>query len=123
MTRYFSKPIKREALKRSGGKCEAFGELYGLPAQIRCGASLGYGVEFDHAILWANSRDSSLDNCLAVCPSCHRYKSAKHDTPLAAKTVRQKEKVGDGIRSSRNPLPGSRKSKWKRKIDGTVIER
>lgn len=122
MTRIFSKPIKREALKRSGGKCEAFGELYGLPAQIRCGADLGYGVEFDHAILWANSRDSSLSNCLAVCPSCHRYKSAKHDTPLAAKTVRQADKHA-GIRHTRNPLPGSRKSKWKRRMDGSVVER
>lgn len=122
MSRIFSKPIKRAALERSGGKCEAKGDLYGLPAQITCGASLAYGVEFDHAILWANSRDSSIGNCVAVCPSCHRYKTAKHDTPLAAKTVRQRDKHA-GLRETRNPLPGSKASKWKRKMDGSVVER
>jgi hypothetical protein len=123
MSRIFSKPIKRAALERSGGKCEARGDLYGLPAQITCGASLAYGVEFDHHILWANSRDSSFDNCVAVCPRCHKHKSTRHDTPLAAKTVRQKEKVGDGIRHSRNPLPGGRNSRLKKKISGEVVER
>lgn len=122
MTRTFSKATKRAALERSGKRCEAWGDLYGLPAQIRCGADLGYGVEFDHAILWANSRDSSLGNCVAVCPSCHRYKTAKHDTPLAAKTVRQRDKH-EGLRETRNPLPGSKASKWKRKISGEVVER
>jgi len=121
MTRIFSKPVKRAALERSGGKCEAKGDLYGLPAQITCGASLAYGVEFDHFILWANSRDSSLDNCVAVCPSCHRYKSTKHDTPKAAKTKRQADKHS-GIRSEA-VMPGSRKSRWKRTLDGRTVER
>jgi hypothetical protein len=122
MSRIFSKPVKRAALERSGKRCEAKGDLYGLPDQITCGASLAYGVEFDHFILWANSRDSSIDNCVAVCPSCHRYKSTKHDTPLAAKTVRQRDKHA-GVTETRNPLPGSKASKWKRKMDGSVVER
>lgn len=114
--------MKREALARSGLRCEAEGELYGLPPQVRCGADLGYGVEFDHAILWANSRDSSLGNCVAVCPKCHRFKTTQHDTPKAAKTVRQSE-MGKKLRETRNPMPGSRKSKWKRTMDGRTIER
>ena len=122
MTRIFSKPTKRAALERSGKRCEAEGDLYGLPQGVRCSADLAYGVEFDHAILWANSRDSSLDNCLAVCPRCHKHKSTKHDTPLAAKTVRQRDKHA-GLRETRNPLPGSKASKWKRKISGEVVER
>lgn len=122
MTRIFSKQVKREALARSGRRCEATGELYGLPTDVRCSADLAYGVEFDHAILWANSRDSSLANCLAVCPKCHRYKTAKHDTPLAAKTVRQRDKY-EGVHTSRSVMPGSRASKWKRKMDGSVVER
>jgi hypothetical protein len=122
LTRTFSKPVKRAALARAGGRCEATGELYGLPPQMRCNADLGYGLEFDHAILWANSRDSSLDNCLAVCPRCHRFKTTQHDTPKAAKTVRQRDKH-QGIRTAGAVLPGSRKSKWKRRMDGTVVER
>ena len=122
MSRAFSKQVKREALQRSGGKCEATGQLYGLPDATRCQADLGYGVEFDHHILWANSRDSTLDNCLAVCPLCHRFKTSNHDTPKAAKTVRQRDKHS-GVHASRNPMPGSRKSKWKRTLDGRTVER
>jgi hypothetical protein len=122
LSRIFPKAVKRAALARSQGKCEARGELYGLPAQIDCQASLAYGVEFDHFVLWANSRDSSLENCLAVCPACHRYKSAKHDTPKAAKTVRQQDKHS-GIRSEKAVMPGSRKSRWKRTMDGRTVER
>ncbi len=122
MSRYFDKPTKREALKRSGGRCEAVGPLYGLPEGVRCNADLAYGVEFDHLILWANSRDSSLENCVCACPDCHAYKTRKHDTPKAAKTQRQQDKH-NGIKRTRNPMPGSKASGWKRKMDGTVERR
>jgi hypothetical protein len=89
---------------------------------VRCQSDLGYGVEFDHIDLWANSRDSSADNCAAVCPRCHRFKSTKHDTPKAAKTVRQSE-MGTKLRETRNPLPGSKRSGWKKKMSGEVVRR
>jgi 5-methylcytosine-specific restriction endonuclease McrA len=98
-TAEFSKPVKRLALERAGKRCEAVGALYGLPEGQRCGADLGYGVQFDHVVLEANSKDNSLENCAAVCPRCHGWKTAKHDTPLAAKTVRQRDKAL-GIRKS-----------------------
>lgn len=97
MTVPFPKPVKRDALRRSGGLCEAIGALYGLPKEQRCNAPLGYGVEFDHQILHANSKDNSLENCAAVCRQCHKHKSTRHDTPLAAKTLRQQDKAS-GIR-------------------------
>ncbi len=114
----FSKQTKREALKRSGGLCEAIGPMYGSPVGYpRCGVPLAYGVEFDHIILDANSKDNSLENCAAVCVKCHRHKTSKHDTPLAAKTLRQQDKAA-GIRKAGWP-----KSKWKRKLDGSVVLR
>jgi hypothetical protein len=122
MSRIFSKEVKRAALQRSGKRCEATGPLYGKADGVRCDADLGFGVEFDHVILWANSRDSSLENCAAVCPKCHRFKTSNHDTPKAAKTLRQRDK-NDGIRTTRNPMPGSRKSRFKRRMDGTVEQR
>ncbi|HLO78157.1 MAG TPA: HNH endonuclease signature motif containing protein [Magnetospirillum sp.] len=122
MTRDFSKPVKRAALERAGNRCEAVGPLYGLPEGVRCNADLGYGFDFDHVDLWANSRDSSLDNVACVCRTCHRHKTARHDVPKAAKTVRQRDKA-NGIRSSRAVIPGSRKSKWKRTLDGRTIAR
>lgn len=100
----FTKPVKREALKRSGGLCEATGGWYGLEPGKRCNAPLSYGVEFDHIILDANSKDNSLDNCAAVCIACHKHKTAKIDVPTAAKTVRQRDKAL-GIRGNKQKIP------------------
>lgn len=95
----FSKATKRAALKRSGKLCEAVGTPYGREPGKRCGWPLSFGVEFDHINLEANSHDNSLENCAAVCIPCHRYKTAKHDTPTAAKTLRQQDK-NNGIRKT-----------------------
>lgn len=94
----FSKVTKRSALKRANGRCEANGAFYGFASGERCGASLSHGVEFDHIILEANSHDNGLENCYAVCIPCHRHKTTKRDTPIAAKTKRQQDKAR-GIKS------------------------
>lgn len=85
----FGSKTRKQALKRSGLRCEAVGGWYGLPAGERCTNDLAYGVEYDHIILDANSKDNSLENCAAVCPKCHRWKTSNIDVPTAAKTVRQ----------------------------------
>lgn len=90
--REFTKVTKRKALARSGGLCEAIGIWYGLEAGKRCNSPLSAGVEFDHIILDANSKDNSLENCAAVCARCHSRKTRKHDTPTAAKTLRQQDR-------------------------------
>lgn len=97
--REFTKTTKRAALKRSGLFCEAIGAMYNLPAGQRCNAPLSAGVEYDHIVLDANSKDNSLENCAAVCPKCHRWKTSHHDTPMAAKTVRMQDKAR-GIRTA-----------------------
>lgn len=89
MRNEFSTKTRKAALVRSGKICEAAGDWYGLPNGQRCTANLGDGVQYDHLILDANSKDNSLENCRAVCPKCHSWKTANRDTPLAAKTVRQ----------------------------------
>lgn len=85
----FSSKTRKAALARSGKVCEAVGAWYGLPSAERCTRDLSYGVEYDHLILDANSKDNSLENCRAVCPKCHAWKTANRDTPTAAKTVAQ----------------------------------
>jgi len=99
----FTAKTKRERLKHAEGKCEAAGPIYGLQAGHRCGADLGFGVEFDHLDLVANSRDNSFDNCRAVCIACHRIKTRTHDVPRAAKTQRQQDK-NNGIRRPKGKL-------------------
>lgn len=93
MTRgHFSKPVKREALKRSGQKCEASGPLYNLAFDQRCCAPLAKGVEFDHFILASEGGEDTLENCRAVCIPCHNWKTANVDTPKAAKIKRVRDK-------------------------------
>jgi 5-methylcytosine-specific restriction protein A len=88
----FSKATKRAALERSGQICEARGKLYSLHPGERCGKHLSWGVEFDHVIACSNGGDNSLDNCLAICPACHGWKTRNLDTPRAAKIKRQSDK-------------------------------
>lgn len=97
--REFTKQTRRDALNRSGFLCEAIGAMYGLPAGQRCNAPLSAGVEYDHIVLDANSKDNSLENCAAVCPKCHRWKTSNHDVPMAARTVRMQDKA-HGIRTA-----------------------
>lgn len=89
----FGKPVKREALRRSGGLCEGVGPVYGLAAGQRCNAPLSHGVEFDHYPLRAaDGGGNGLDNCVAACPTCHSFKTANFDTPMAAKGKRVSDK-------------------------------
>jgi len=96
----FTKPVRRDALKRAGGRCEASGSIFGLEPGQRCSVSLANGVRFEHLNPDANSKDNSLENCAAVCLSCWRYKTDHFDKPLVAKTLRQQDK-DSGIRNSR----------------------
>ena len=102
----FSKPTKREALKRSGGLCEAIGERYGLGPGQRCNAPLAYGVEFDHYPVPATEKDSDgIENCVAACRKCHAYKTRTFDIPVQAKTKRVFDKR-NGITAPKRKLQG-----------------
>jgi len=115
--REFTKQTKRDALRRSEQHCEAVGFMYGLDVGKRCNAPLAYGVEFDHVILDANSKDNSLENCAAVCVKCHKHKTRTHDIPKAAKTLRQQDKARGIKGRSRFPKAPPGYNPWTRRIE------
>lgn len=115
----FPKPVKREALRRSGGLCEATGEEYGLSHGQHCGFPLSQGVHFDHAIADGIGGKATLENCRAVCPRCHDFKTRKHDIPRIAKCKRQSDK-NVGVRSTSRPMPGSKASGIRKRMNGDV---
>lgn len=88
--REFSKPVKREALRRAGGKCE--GE--------NCGALFGFKFHFDHDIADGLGGEPTLENCKVLCHPCHNEKTRKHDIPLIAKVKRISDKH-NGIKPPR----------------------
>lgn len=119
----FTAQTKRDAWTRSGEVCEAQGAIYGLASGVRCTADLNLGVHYDHVDPDANSKDASLANCCACCPKCHRWKTSHRDAPLIAKTNHQQD-MAQGIKSrSRQPMPGSRDSGWRKPMNGPAVRR
>ncbi|MCL2452073.1 MAG: HNH endonuclease [Alphaproteobacteria bacterium] len=110
MRREFPKLIRRQAYLRACGHCES------------CGARLTIGhFEFHHTVPCALGGESTLENCLCVCIPCHRETTAKEDIPRIAKAKR----VSDRHLGIRKPsrFPCARTSRWKKKLDGSVVPR
>ncbi|WP_108459153.1 HNH endonuclease [Devosia naphthalenivorans] len=126
MPRYeFSKKVRREADERSGGRCEALGEIYGLEPGQRCNAPFKAGAkEFDHFPVPATEKGSdTLDNCVVCCPTCHAHKTRTFDIPVQAKVkrvsdkhrgIRPASKWGSGTRQKAEPQRSAtrRIEKW-----------
>ncbi|QDZ10560.1 HNH endonuclease [Devosia ginsengisoli] len=108
----FSKATMRQANERSGGRCEAEGEVYGLDAGQRCNVPFKGGAkEFDHYPMPATEEGSdTLDNCVTCCPDCHGYKTRTFDIPAQAKVKRVSDK-DQGIALPKVSMPSQRLGK------------
>ena len=111
MRREFSPAVRRQALERSQGRCEGCSALLAPDA-----------LEYDHGVPCALGGDSGLDNCVVLCRPCHKRKTGGRDIKMIRKADRQGAKHR-GEKQSRHVMPGSRRSKWKRKINGEVAKR
>lgn len=106
----FNRETRREALKRSGIKCEASGPRYGLEEGQRCNCSLSLGVQYDHDVPDQLGGDNSLENCRAVCIQCHKIKT-RGDIQQIRKSDRQRDKRSGVIRpAGKIKSPGFAKS-------------
>lgn len=89
MRHEFPIAVKREALTRSGGICEAVGERYGFPAGVRCQRPVRKGhVNYEHWPRGAHDPHPDtvkIGNCTAICPQCNAWANNKHDTPREQK--------------------------------------
>jgi 5-methylcytosine-specific restriction endonuclease McrA len=108
----FPAKVRVAAYKRAQGACEG------------CTAPLLPGrFQYDHRLPVAMGGASSLDNCVCLCSACHGSKTAERDIPTIAKSNRVRNKHIGAATKTRHPLPGGRQSKWKKRIDGTVVPR
>jgi 5-methylcytosine-specific restriction enzyme A len=112
MRREFTKQVMRDAFLRANGCCEG----------KDCGARLTVGkFHYDHEIPDALGGEPTLDNCRVLCVPCHNVKTRKGDVPRIAKAKRVYD-LHNGIRK-RSTFACSRDSKFKKKIDGSVVLR
>lgn len=111
MRREFSKQVKRDAFRRSHGFCEA-----------GCGSKLQLGkFHYDHDIPDGLGGEPTLENCKVLCFACHGAKTRKRDVPAIAKAKRIQDRQIGIKKPSR--FACSRDSRFKKRIDGTVVLR
>ena len=83
----------------------------------------GKSWDIDHILPLAMGGTNAPENLQILCRSCHRSKTTQSDIPRIAKTKRLKARHLGAHAPSRRPIPGSRQSPWKRKMDGSVVRR
>jgi len=109
--REFGRKVKEIAYAKARGHCQ------------ECTAMLVTGhFDYDHIVPWAISRDSSISNCEVLCDACHDLKTPK-DIGVIAKSNRARARHIGAQEPSRHPLPGGRKSPFKLKVGGGVVDR
>lgn len=77
--------------------------------------------DVEHKIPLAMGGDDDEGNCAPAHERCHKDKT-KADRGQIAKADRVRAKH-NGARQAKTTIPGSKKSRWKRKLDGTVVPR
>lgn len=117
MRNEFSKKTKLAAFQRAEGCCEV--------CTLKITAAIG-PTQYDHRIPDGLDGDNSLENCQVLCKPCHDLKTfTAIDGDVSkiakAKRINSKQANADGRRSP--AIPGSRRSPYKRKMDGTIERR
>lgn len=104
--------VKLRVFDRFGGKCAECHKVLG---------GSGGPPEFDHIVPLVLNGENRETNIQPLCRGCHR---AKTNIDVATKSKDRRVKAKHlGIEKKKQRLPGSKGTKWKRKVDGTVVPR
>lgn len=108
----FSDWIRLRAYESAAGLCQT------------CGKHVGKGdYHVDHIIPDGIGGKPTIANAQILCNDCHNEKTRKQDVPRIAKTKRQQRKHLGTWRASRRPVPGSKRSRWRRPLRGPAEPR
>jgi len=103
--------IRRRVFERADGICHISGRKITAADVWDC----------DHIVALCNGGEHRERNLAPALRDKHRAKTAE-DVATKSKTARVRNKHL-GIKRSARPMPGSRASKWKQKLNGQVVLR
>lgn len=107
----FSKSTKAMAWERCQGRC-----------QCGCMQLIRGTPEYDHIIEDTLDGGNDLSNCAVLDPKCHARKTQARRPEIDKARRGQEKRLG--LRESRYiPLVGTKRSGFKRAMDGTVTRR
>lgn len=110
--------VKDRLLTMANGHCQ------------RCGTTLrGQGKIFDHKtalINWLPTNDkphgNRESNIWVIGEKCCNKAKTALDVKIKSIAAKKRKSL-NGLKSTRNPVPGSKASRFKKRMDGTVIDR
>ena len=105
------KRVKLRVFDKHGGKCWITGRKINAVEAWEC----------DHVIALINGGENRESNLAPALKEAHREKT-KSDVAIKAKDARIRSKHL-GLWKAKSTLPGSRGSKFKRKVDGSAVLR
>lgn len=103
-------------------RARVFAEHKGICHVTKRKIMVGDEWQLDHVIALVNGGENREGNLAPVLVEAHRRKTAQ-DVAQKAKDARVYAKHIGAAPKPRNPLPGGKGSKWKKKVDGTVVLR
>lgn len=107
MRREFSAKTKAAAYKRANGRCE------------RCTAPLWPGkFRYDHDNPDGLTGEPTLENCVVACLACDSIKTPQDISNIARAKRRERNFIG--AKTSTRPMPGSRASGIRKRMNGRV---
>lgn len=104
--------VRLRIFLRSGGRCHC------------CDRPIftGEAWELDHIVALANGGEHRESNLSPILREHHRTKTKGDAKSLASTRLAQRRHYGIPKKKGK-PLPGSKRSGWKRKLDGTWVKR
>jgi len=117
-----TRPTRRQIFSTSF-RLNLFLKRKGTCASCSQKIDAGKAWDIDHIIPLALGGTNEPKNLQILCKPCHQSKTSQSDIPRIAKTKRLKARHLGAKSPSTCPIPGSRRSPWKRKLDGSVVRR
>lgn len=112
MRRRISPRERLDIFTRNGGCCHLCG--------LRIDAGQEWDVSHDRPLELGGEDEG--ENLKPAHRRCHRIHTATEDVPRIAKAKRQ-QAAFLGAKTSKKPMPFGRSSKFKRKLDGRIVQR